>query len=75
MDVLTHTQDIALALGCEPEVPPEDAVAGLGSLWKLRFLFNPRKQLAGLRLIASDADWSVDAGPEVRGPRRPSCFC
>ncbi|OXM63092.1 maleylpyruvate isomerase family mycothiol-dependent enzyme [Amycolatopsis vastitatis] len=68
MDVLTHTQDIALALGREPEVPPEDAVAGLGSLWKLRFPFNPRKQLAGLRLIASDADWAVGTGPEVRGP-------
>ncbi|MEU5266128.1 maleylpyruvate isomerase family mycothiol-dependent enzyme [Amycolatopsis sp. NPDC021455] len=68
MDVLTHTQDIALALGREPEVPPEDAVAGLGSLWKLRFPFNPRKRLAGLRLVASDADWAVGAGPEVRGP-------
>ncbi|GAB3159323.1 maleylpyruvate isomerase family mycothiol-dependent enzyme [Amycolatopsis stemonae] len=67
MDVLTHTQDVALALGREPEIPPEDAVAGLGSLWKLRFPFNPRKQLAGLRLVAEDADWAVGTGPEVRG--------
>ncbi|MEV6648159.1 maleylpyruvate isomerase family mycothiol-dependent enzyme [Amycolatopsis sp. NPDC051371] len=68
MDVLTHTQDIALALGYKPEIPPEDAVAGLGSLWKLRFPFNPRKRLAGLRLVAEDADWAVGAGPEITGP-------
>ncbi|MEU0532621.1 maleylpyruvate isomerase family mycothiol-dependent enzyme [Amycolatopsis tolypomycina] len=68
MDVLTHTLDIGLVLGHEPEIPPEDAVAGLGSLWKLRFPFNPRKHLKGLRLVAEDADWAVGSGPEVRGP-------
>jgi uncharacterized protein (TIGR03083 family) len=68
MDVLTHTQDIALVLGREPEIPPADAVAGLGSLWKLRFPFNPRKRLKGLRLVAEDADWAAGSGEEVRGP-------
>jgi hypothetical protein len=43
-------------------------VAGLGSLWKLRFPSNPRKQLAGVRLIASDADRAVGSGPEASGP-------
>jgi uncharacterized protein (TIGR03083 family) len=68
MDVLTHTQDIALALGQEVRIPPEDAVAGLGSLWKLKFPFNPRKNLAGIRFAAEDADWAVGEGAEIRGP-------
>lgn len=68
MDVLTHTQDIALVFGHQAEIPPEDAVAGLGSLWKLRFPFNPRKQLAGVRMVAEDADWAVGEGPEISGP-------
>ncbi|WP_328450849.1 maleylpyruvate isomerase family mycothiol-dependent enzyme [Amycolatopsis sp. NBC_00438] len=68
MDVLTHTQDIALALGQEPRIPPEDAAAGLGSLWKLKFPFNPRKNLAGMRFIATDTDWAVGEGAEIHGP-------
>jgi hypothetical protein len=27
-----------------------------------------RKRIAGLRLVASDADWSHGSGPEVSGP-------
>ena len=47
----------------------------MAGLWKLRFPFSPRKQPAGVRLIASDADWAVyqhlagqweAPGPETR---------
>ena len=68
MDVLTHTQDIAIPLGVNVEIPPEAAYAGLGSLWRLKFPFNPRKAISGVRLVATDSAWDVGDGPEVVGP-------
>ncbi|MCX5199529.1 maleylpyruvate isomerase family mycothiol-dependent enzyme [Streptomyces sp. NBC_00249] len=67
MDVLTHSQDIALALGREIEIVPDAARAGLESLWRLRFPFNPRKELRGIRFVASDSSWDVGEGPVVTG--------
>lgn len=68
MDVLTHTQDISIPLGRTIDIPPQAARAGLESLWALRFPFNPRRRLRGLRLVAHDSEWAVGDGPEVRGP-------
>lgn len=68
MDVLTHSQDIAVPLGRSIEIPPEAARAGLGSLWRLRFPFNPKKVLRGIRFVATDSGWDVGDGPVVTGP-------
>ncbi|QNE79677.1 maleylpyruvate isomerase family mycothiol-dependent enzyme (plasmid) [Streptomyces finlayi] len=67
MDVLTHSQDIAIPLGREIEIVPEAARAGLDSLWRLRFPFNPRKALRGIRFVATDSPWAVGDGPVVTG--------
>jgi uncharacterized protein (TIGR03083 family) len=68
LDVLVHTQDICLPLGLTHEMPVEAAAAAADRIWSKSFPFRARKRLAGLRLVASDIDWSVGEGEEIRGP-------
>jgi hypothetical protein len=37
-------------------------------LWTMAWPFWARRRLRGLRLVATDADWSAGAGKELRGP-------
>lgn len=68
LDVLIHGQDIAVPLGRRREMPREAARAAADRIWTKSFPFKARKRLGGLRLIATDIDWSVGTGEEVRGP-------
>jgi len=67
-DAIVHSQDIALPLGRRLDVPPESTRRGLQRVWEMGWPFRARRRLAGLTLTATDADWTVGAGPEVRGP-------
>jgi len=73
IDVLVHGQDIAVPLG-RPRVMPVDAAATAATRvwttpWPLSTAFRPvRARLAGLRLVATDTDWSVGEGAVVEGP-------
>jgi uncharacterized protein (TIGR03083 family) len=68
MDVMVHTQDIALPLGIERHMPIDAAVVSADDLWRIGFPFHARKRLAGYKLVATDADWSAGEGTEVSGP-------
>lgn len=68
MDVMVHTQDIALPLGIDRHMPVEAAVVAADHLWRIGFPFHARRRLAGHRLVATDADWSAGEGTEVSGP-------
>lgn len=68
LDVLVHTQDIVVPLGLSHEMPPEAAVVAADRIWSKSFPFKARKRLAGVRLVASDIDWSAGQGSEIRGP-------
>jgi len=66
VDGLIHQQDIRRPLGRPRDIPPERLRPALdfartaptiGALWRVR----------GLRLVATDVDWSAGRGPEVRG--------
>jgi uncharacterized protein (TIGR03083 family) len=66
VDGMIHHQDIRRPLGLPRDIPPERLVPALryalvappiGAFWRAR----------GLRLIATDQDWSTGRGPEVRG--------
>lgn len=66
-DTLIHHQDLRRPLGVPREVPAERLLVALplamlapvvGGAWHVR----------GVRLIATDLDWSWGAGPEARGP-------
>ncbi|MEX5295892.1 maleylpyruvate isomerase family mycothiol-dependent enzyme [Kocuria sp. CPCC 205268] len=68
LDVLVHTQDIALPLGRHHAMPPEAARTAADRVWSVSFPFRARRRLRGVTLTATDTDWRAGAGPEVRGP-------
>jgi len=68
IDVLVHGQDIAIPLGRDRPVPVAAAVAATQRVWDTGFPFRARRRLAGLRLAATDADWTAGSGLPVEGP-------
>ena len=67
-DVLVHVQDVALPLGVECPSPPAAAREGVERVWRMGWPFWAKRKLRGLRLEATDVDWTVGDGPVVRGP-------
>ena len=69
-DLLVHVQDIAIPLGIDLPMPVVPAAAGATRVWSMGWPFWARRRLRGLRLRATDTDWSAGAGAELRGPIR-----
>jgi uncharacterized protein (TIGR03083 family) len=68
VDALVHGQDIARPLGRPRTMPLEPALAGLEYARRSSF-YGARKRFRGIRLVATDLEWSAGDGPdEVRGP-------
>jgi uncharacterized protein (TIGR03083 family) len=67
-DILVHGQDIALPLDRSHPMPPAAARAGAGRVWSMGWPFWARRRLRGVRLVATDVEWSAGAGAEVEGP-------
>ncbi|GAA2407730.1 maleylpyruvate isomerase family mycothiol-dependent enzyme [Nonomuraea africana] len=67
-DALVHGQDIAVPLGIERVMPLEAARTAAGHIWNRGFPFFAQRRLRGLRLVATDVDWSVGEGDVVEGP-------
>ncbi len=67
VDILVHGQDIARPLGRARPMPPDRVQPALEHVWSSSF-YGARKRFAGLRFVATDVDWSVGEGAEVRGP-------
>ncbi|MDP8928313.1 MAG: maleylpyruvate isomerase family mycothiol-dependent enzyme [Actinomycetota bacterium] len=66
-DGLIHHQDIRRPLGAARQIPEERLVPALGmAVWAP--ILPGRKIVKGLRLVATDVDWSHGDGPEVTGP-------
>lgn len=63
-----HGQDIAIPLGRRRDMPLEAAAVAATRDWTMGFPFYARRRLAGLRLDATDVDWSVGQGAVVEGP-------
>ena len=51
-------------------MPAVAAAAVAERLWRMRFPFNPRRRLKGVRLIAADADFAAGTGREITAPIR-----
>jgi uncharacterized protein (TIGR03083 family) len=66
-DGVVHHQDIRRALGHPRMVPEERLIAALKFAPRARALPAPANA-RGLRLIATDVDWTHGTGPEVKGP-------
>jgi uncharacterized protein (TIGR03083 family) len=74
LDLLVHGQDIAVPLGRPRTMPVEPATTAATRVWVMPWpmssTFSPRRRLAGLRLRATDVDWTVGDGDLVEGSIR-----
>ncbi|MCV7255725.1 MULTISPECIES: maleylpyruvate isomerase family mycothiol-dependent enzyme [Mycobacteriaceae] len=67
-DHVTHELDIVYALGREPQIPADILAAVLDTQVTLPNPFVPAyRHSRGLRLEATDADWTYGHGPAVSG--------
>lgn len=67
LDGLIHQQDIRRPLGLPREIPPDRLRHALAFA---RFAppIKAFQRARGLRLVATDLDWSAGSGPELHGP-------
>ena len=68
LDVLVHSQDIAVPLGRDHPMPIEPAVVAARRARRLGLLFPGLRVRRGVRVRATDADFGVGQGPLVEGP-------
>ena len=75
-DAVVHGLDVRRPLGLPGQVPSEsvDPVAdfSLGTPWPMNVVVggSARRRVSGVRLVATDLDWTHGVGPEVRRLRR-----
>ena len=69
LDHLVHNQDMRRPTGHSRTIP-EDRLRRALELVQSEAspMFNPKRNVTGLTLTATDIDWSAGTGPEVRGP-------
>ena len=68
LDILVHSQDIAMPLDRPLEVPPDAAALAASRAWSRGWPFYPRKRMRGFRLVATDVQWAAGDGAPVNGP-------
>jgi uncharacterized protein (TIGR03083 family) len=67
-EIMVHGEDIRRPLGARGE-HPADHLTTLAEMYKKTGApLRAKKRLVGLKLEATDVDWSTGDGPEVRGP-------
>lgn len=67
MHLVIHGQDMCRPLGIHRDVP-EVHLVPVADFVATSFIFRAGRHIAGLKLTATDADWSRGSGPEVIGP-------
>ena len=71
-DAVVHGLDVRRPLGLPGRVPPESlaplADFSLGTPWPMNVVVggSARRRVRGVRLVATDLDWTHGGGPEVR---------
>ncbi|HVK25840.1 MAG TPA: maleylpyruvate isomerase family mycothiol-dependent enzyme [Actinokineospora sp.] len=68
IDILVHSQDIAVPLGRPMVMEPAAAAVAADRMWEMKRPLDTKKKFAGYRFVATDLDWSLGEGVEVRGP-------
>lgn len=68
VDILVHTQDVAVPLGIDRAMPADAAAAAAERVWSMSFPFHAKKRTRGVRLRADDGSWEGGEGAEVSGP-------
>ena len=67
-EVMVHGEDIRRAVGGQGEHPAEHLTTLAEFYKKTGAPLRAKKRLEGLKLRATDVDWSAGEGPEVSGP-------
>lgn len=65
-DTMIHSQDIRRPLNKPRTIPPARLIMVLETMKDVGFIGN-KKRIAGLKLVATDFEWTYGEGPEVRG--------
>jgi uncharacterized protein (TIGR03083 family) len=70
IDILVHSQDIAVALGRDLPLPADAAAVATTRVLTVRWPppLPLARKLAGYQLTATDVDFSFGTGPQVTGP-------
>ncbi|MFD4180411.1 maleylpyruvate isomerase family mycothiol-dependent enzyme [Rhodococcus sp. NPDC058514] len=68
IEILLHTQDIVIPLGMAHTMPPIAAACAADLVRPLASSMGVRHKVSGVRMIATDVDWSAGKGPPVQGP-------
>jgi uncharacterized protein (TIGR03083 family) len=67
-EIMCHGEDIRRAIGRKGEYPAEHLVLLADRYRRSGAPLNGKKRVKGLRLRATDVDWTFGDGPEVAGP-------
>lgn len=72
LDILIHTQDICIPLGIDHPMPADAAVTSIERVLHLNRVPTTRlrRPLRGVRLVATDVDWSHGTGDRIEGEIR-----
>jgi uncharacterized protein (TIGR03083 family) len=70
-EIVVHSDDIRRPLGLANDVDDETLVACLEMYKGSSFPMGTKKRIDGLRLVATDVDWTHGTGPEVTGKAMP----
>jgi uncharacterized protein (TIGR03083 family) len=68
VDTVCHSGDIRRPLGIKRTLPRDTVIEVAENMKNSNFPLGTKKRIAGLRLVATDVDWSTGNGPEVEGP-------
>ena len=68
IELLVHGQDITVPLGIDWPMPLDAAREAAQKLSGMTFPLNGQRRLAGIRLVATDAEFAAGEGREVRVP-------
>lgn len=67
-EVVIHGEDMARPVGRRIDVPPATLMTTLDYTRRTQPLLHGKQRSAGLKLRATDVDWTAGDGPEVAGP-------
>ena len=67
-ETLVHGDDIRRPLGISYAYPAACAAAVADSYKATNLVMGSKKRIAGVKLVATDTDWSHGDGPEATGP-------
>jgi uncharacterized protein (TIGR03083 family) len=67
-EIIVHGEDIRRPLAIEHKYPSAALIALADSWKKTNLVIGAKRRIAGLRLRATDNEWTYGGGPEVSGP-------